>query len=355
VAGGRAVWQAADVSPPVVRRVASSVLVAVVAALGSAPTTGAASPPSSAGAPVATWQPPLPEPTTITGWSPAASRAADERWTDLVAVSPARGREVALQQEVDGTWVTRETLTLAEGEVDVARVELTRHRTHAPVTRWRLAVAGSGSAVPAVSGTKVVETTWQPGTSPEDLTVLVNKRNPVTPTGWAPDRLVRPGTDTEGARVRLRPVVADALTELAEDARAATGERLVLVSGYRSADYQERLYARYVREHGRTAADRFSARAGHSEHQTGLAADVTQAGVPFTRFGGTPSSDWVAANAWRHGFVVRYPAGDEDVTGYSPEPWHLRYVGPDLAAYVERTGLTLEEALGAAPAPDYRD
>ncbi|WP_407320187.1 M15 family metallopeptidase [Isoptericola halotolerans] len=336
--------------PSTSRRVAA-VLAATVATLGTTTTVAAEPPPG--GPLVPSWHRPLPEATTITGWSATATRPATERWTDLVAVAPARGREVSLQQEADGSWVTRETLTLARTEVDVAEVGLTRHRTHAPVTRWRLAVAGSETAVPAVSATKVVKTTWEPGTRPQDTTVLVNKRNPVTPAAWEPDRLVRPAMDTVGSRVRLRPVAADALTALAEDAREATGQRLVLVSGYRSARYQERLYERYVRQHGEAAADRFSARGRHSEHQTGLAADVTQAGVPFTRFGGTPSSEWVAAHAWRHGFVVRYTEGTEDVTGYSPEPWHLRYVGPDLAAYVHHSGLTLEEALGAEAAPDY--
>lgn len=352
MAVGRAVWQAAGVPLPASRRVARWALVALaVVTLG--PTTAVAAEPPSGSSLVPARHGPLPEATTITGWSTTAVRPAGDPWTDLVAVAPARGREVTLQQEVDGTWVTRRTFTLDPTEVSGEEVRLTRHRTHEPVTRWRLTVAGGEGAAPAVSETKVVETTWEPVTDPQDPTVLVNKHHPVAPPGWEPDPLVRPDMETAGSRVQLRPVAADALAELAEDARAATGKRLVLVSGYRSAGYQERLYARYVREHGTTAADRFSARAGHSEHQTGLAADVTQAGVPFTRFGGTASSDWVAAHAWRYGFVVRYTAGTEDVTGYSPEPWHLRYVGPDLAAYVQHTGLTLEEAVGAAPAPTY--
>ncbi|PRZ08525.1 D-alanyl-D-alanine carboxypeptidase [Isoptericola sp. CG 20/1183] len=335
------------------RRAARTLLAAAVLAALGWPTTAGAAEVSPAGPPVAARHVPLPEATTITGWRPAESGVAGEHLRDVVLVSPARGRELEVQQQVGGTWVTRQVLRLADGEVDVTDVPLTRHWTHDRATRWRLAVGGSGSAAPAVSGVKVVTASWEAADDPRDPAVLVNKRHPVQPRSWEPDRLVRPALATAGSRVRLRPVAADALAGLATAARKATGKELVLVSGYRSAGYQERLHDRYVRGHGAEAAERFSARAGHSEHQTGLAADVTQAGVDLTRFGGTPSSDWVAAHAWRHGFVVRYTAGDADVTGYAAEPWHLRYVGPDLAAYVHHTGLTLEEALGAEAAPDY--
>ena len=334
------------------RRAARTLVAAVVVILGWWPTTAVASAPSAPGAPVPALHAPHPEVTAVTGWRSAESRAAGEQPWDVVVVSPARGREVELQQEVDGAWVTRQVLTLAHGEVDVVGVALTRHWRHDRTTRWRLAVAGSGTAAPGVSGVKVVTAAWEPATHPRDPAVLVNKARPIEPRDWEPGRLVRPDVTTSGRHVRLRPVAADALATLAAAAQEATGERLVLVSGYRSAAYQERLYDRYVRRHG-AAADRFSARSGHSEHQTGLAADVTQAGVELTRFGETPSSDWVEDHAWRHGFVVRYTRGNTHVTGYAPEPWHLRYVGPDLAAYLHHTGLTLEEALGAGAAPDY--
>ena len=151
-----------------------------------------------------------------------------------------------------------------------------------------------------------------------------------------------------------RADAARALEDLAVAARHATGHELVLASGFRSADYQRRLYARYVEAHGRRAADTFSARPGYSEHQTGLAADVAQAGTPYTELGRTETGRWVASQAWRYGFVVRYPEGREAVTGYAPEPWHLRYVGTDLSVPMHLAGTTtLEEAFGADPAPDY--
>ncbi|MFI2104196.1 D-alanyl-D-alanine carboxypeptidase family protein [Isoptericola sp. NPDC019693] len=241
------------------------------------------------------------------------------------------------------------------------------HRFRGPVVTGALAGAlmVAGTAVPASAasstlpdprpgGDSVLARTWAPSSDPADPTVLVNKAHPLAPRDWASDGLVRPDVPALGAHDLLRPDAARALERLATAAQKATGHELVLVSGYRSAEYQARLYGRYVDEHGRRAADTFSARPGHSEHQTGLAADVAEAGAPYTEFGSTDTGRWVAAQAWRHGFVVRYPEGGQAVTGYAPEPWHLRYVGTELSVPMHLTGTaTLEEAFGVGPAPDY--
>ncbi|MEL7978257.1 M15 family metallopeptidase [Isoptericola sp. F-RaC21] len=214
--------------------------------------------------------------------------------------------------------------------------------------------AHAGMPDPRPGGESILSRTWEPTRDPADPTVLVNKAHPVTPRDWAPGDLVRPDVTALGEHDRLRADAARALERLAAAAQRATGHELVLASGYRSADYQRRLYARYVDEHGRRAADTFSARPGFSEHQTGLAADVAEADTPYTRFGSTETGRWVAAQAWRYGFVVRYPRGERAVTGYSPEPWHLRYVGTELTTGMHLAGTaTLEEAFGVAPAPDY--
>ncbi len=113
-------------------------------------------------------------------------------------------------------------------------------------------------------------------------------------------------------------------------------------SNFRSYDYQSELYNNYVAANGQTEADRFSAHPGYSEHQTGLAFDLTD---PYGELLTTPEeSRWLLENSWRYGFIVRYQDGKEAITGYMPEPWHLRYVG-DQAQAIAQSGLTLEEYL----------
>lgn len=124
---------------------------------------------------------------------------------------------------------------------------------------------------------------------------------------------------------------------------ASLGHNLWIASGFRSYATQVKVYNSYASRDGTAAADRYSARPGHSEHQSGLAFDlntITEA------FGYTPEGQWVAANAHRFGFIVRYPQGKEGVTGYIWEPWHLRYLGVDTATAVYNSGLSLEEYLG---------
>lgn len=292
--------------------------------------------------------------TTIGSWRARDVGRGDADRTDVVVVRPALGRTAQVQQLVGGAWVTRSTVRLDDGPVDYRSVRLPGQWATARVTWWRLHVPASGGASAATTAPKRVEARWTASADPANPYVLVNKEHPLQPVDWVPTALVRPAVDTLGVHDTLRPDAGAALERLATAAHAATGERLVLASGYRPHDYQQKLHARYAREHGAADADRFSARPGHSEHQTGLAADVTQAGVPFTEFGTTPLGEWVHAHAWEHGFVVRYPAGSEDITGYRAEAWHLRYVGPALAAYMHHTGVaTLEEAFGTGSAPTY--
>jgi len=117
-----------------------------------------------------------------------------------------------------------------------------------------------------------------------------------------------------------------------------------------------RTYNGHVRSEGQQHADAASARAGHSEHQTGLALDLVACSPcgGIEAFGATPQGEWVAAHAWEYGFIVRYESGATGVTGYMPEPWHLRYIGRELAAVYHHGGFhTLEEFFGLPAAPDY--
>lgn len=194
-------------------------------------------------------------------------------------------------------------------------------------------------------------------TDPGAVDVVVNKRRPLTPVDFAPADLRQPDVATATDNFLLRPDTATAVEEMFAAAEA-DGVGLVLVSGYRSHANQEFTYAYWVGEYGDAAgADTVSARPGHSEHQTGLALDIGQADGACTLvlcFRDTPAAQWAAANAADFGFVLRYPVGFDEITGFSAESWHFRYVGKDVALAMKTTGTqTLEEHFGLPPAPSY--
>ena len=129
-----------------------------------------------------------------------------------------------------------------------------------------------------------------------------------------------------------------------QQAAANDGISLWITSGFRSYSEQQWLYQSYVYRDGSSeSADRYSARAGHSEHQSGLAFDLNFAGMAFN---GTPEAVWIAENCYRFGFIIRYPEGKEDKTGYNYESWHCRYVGKERAKTLTESGLTVEEFYG---------
>lgn len=140
-----------------------------------------------------------------------------------------------------------------------------------------------------------------------------------------------------------------AFEEMRKDA-ANDGMYIYIESGFRSYEDQEYLYNMYVQRDGKEAADTFSARPGHSEHQTGLTIDCNDAS---SNFGYTDEAQWLADHCWEYGFIIRYPQGKESVTGYKYEPWHIRYVGYDLAKELYFNNETLEEHFGITS--EYRD
>lgn len=184
---------------------------------------------------------------------------------------------------------------------------------------------------------------------PDSIKVLVNKQYAL-PEDYAPDDLVTVEVPTvlENPEIRqLREVASEALTDMFA---AAEEDGIILYarSGYRSYQTQVELFNNYVSNHGEEAANRYSARPGESEHQTGLAMDVTSESVNYQlteAFGETPEGQWVEENAHDFGYIIRYLEGEEEVTGYQYEPWHLRYLGKELAADVAESGLTYEEYL----------
>lgn len=177
--------------------------------------------------------------------------------------------------------------------------------------------------------------------------VLVNKEYGL-PEGYEPDDLVKvdiPFVYQDETVHSLRKIAADAVIEMFEAAKA-DGLELAGVSGYRSYAIQKMLYEKYVARDGEEAANKYSAKPGHSEHSTGLAMDV--AGISGkcaanNCFADTEEARWLAEHAHEFGFIIRYPLGKEDITGYQYEPWHLRYVGKELAEFIHEHDLTLEE------------
>ena len=126
-------------------------------------------------------------------------------------------------------------------------------------------------------------------------------------------------------------------------AAAQEGLNIYFSSGYRSYDYQAQIYNNYVARDGQAAADTYSARPGYSEHQSGPAIDVNQIDDSFI---GTPEAIWLENHCHEFGFILRYPQGKQEVTGYKYESWHIRYVGTDLSYQIHDSGLTLEEFFG---------
>jgi D-alanyl-D-alanine carboxypeptidase len=178
------------------------------------------------------------------------------------------------------------------------------------------------------------------------LLILVNKQNPVDES-YVPEDLAAIkyyANDRPASSRFLRAEAAEAFNRMAEEA-AAQGIDFVMTTAYRSYAFQKQLFDSYVAKNGLEEASRFSAKPGQSEHQTGLAVDVSCAAVDYQlvyAFGETEEGLWLAANAADYGFIIRYPDGAEDLTGYLYEPWHLRYVGVFIAKEIKAEGVVFE-------------
>jgi D-alanyl-D-alanine carboxypeptidase len=186
--------------------------------------------------------------------------------------------------------------------------------------------------------------------NPTSMLVLVNK-NRKLPDFYAPPDLVIPKVrfsyEGDKEKMKMRKEAAKALQKLFQ---AADKDRIYLfaVSAYRSFERQSALHAMYKKKEGEAVAATYSAVPGTSEHQTGLAVDVTSQSVKFKlqpSFGNTKEGKWLAKHAHEYGFILRYPKDKTKITGYSYEPWHIRYVGNPHATYLYRNDLTLEEAM----------
>ncbi|MGG2196650.1 M15 family metallopeptidase [Paenibacillus validus] len=204
--------------------------------------------------------------------------------------------------------------------------------------------ASGSSTAPGASKGEAVQVVAKPA----EIAVLVNKTSKL-PEDYKPQDLVDPNvpfTFKEKLEKRkMRKEAAAALEKLFQAAKDA-GLPLAGVSAYRSHETQTALYNNYVKQEGEEKANKYSAKPGHSEHETGLAIDVAGCNGKCPAqdcFGATQEAKWLAEHAHEYGFIIRYPKGKEAITGYQYEPWHLRYVGVDLAKDIVKQGLTLEE------------
>jgi D-alanyl-D-alanine carboxypeptidase len=179
--------------------------------------------------------------------------------------------------------------------------------------------------------------------------VVVNKIRPLSPITY------KPKIDKS---INLAVPAADAYRKLKSAVAKSGNGTLCLNSGYRSFTTQTNTYANALRLYGKKTAEALAAHPGHSEHQTGLAADVstTALGCRIGNFGSSKASAWIALNAHTYGFIVRYPNKLQNITGYQYEPWHLRFVGVELATQMKTQKIqTLEQFWQLPAAPNYKN
>ena len=193
---------------------------------------------------------------------------------------------------------------------------------------------------------------------PESITVFVNKEYNL-PKDYVPKNMVVPNVlfnhSYADERQKMRSEAASALEDLF-DAAKEEGLKLYGISAYRSYDRQRKIFLNNIVQKGKYHTLRYSAVPGTSEHQTGLSIDVSTKELQFrliNRFDKTAEGKWLADNAHHYGYIIRYPKDKHEITGYAYEPWHIRYVGQDLADYLYTKDLTLDEYYNYVPSKDF--
>ncbi|MDD6756504.1 MAG: M15 family metallopeptidase [bacterium] len=171
--------------------------------------------------------------------------------------------------------------------------------------------------------------------------ILVNKYNYLT-EDYIPENLEEISIEYARSGMQLVSEAKETFETLSQEAKK-DGMTIIAMSSYRSYDYQVNLYNNYVKSDGKDAADAYSARPGFSEHQTGLAVDIYNKELPYTSFEETKEFEWMQKNAYKYGFILRFPKDKVNITGYQYEAWHYRYVGKKAAKYIHDHNITLEE------------
>lgn len=170
--------------------------------------------------------------------------------------------------------------------------------------------------------------------------VIVNKYN-YLPADYVPNNLIEINEYAK-SNLYLNKEAYEAFKLMARDA-LLNNLHLRIISAYRSYTYQEKIYNNYLSYDKQTNVDTYSARKGHSEHQTGLAVDLDNTKTIYTNFENTDEFAWLKNNCYKYGFILRYPKDKEHITGYIYEPWHYRYIGIKESTYIHKHNLTYEE------------
>jgi D-alanyl-D-alanine carboxypeptidase len=197
-----------------------------------------------------------------------------------------------------------------------------------------ITIVNVGTDIPHYTDVKEIE-------NPSDILVLVNKYNKL-PSTYKPGNLQIISKNCAEGTFYLRKEANDAFTKLCADSKSI-GLNILVTSSYRDYNYQVNLYNYYLSIYGLADTDIRSARPGHSEHQTGLTVDVKTPTAVWDDFVNTNEYAWLKNNAHLYGFIIRYPKDKEIITGYKFEPWHLRYVGIDVATKIYNENITFDE------------
>jgi D-alanyl-D-alanine carboxypeptidase len=256
---------------------------------------------------------------------------------------------VAVIAVVVAVVVAVSTAASGSGADDDHAAAKQRDQAQSPASRPISSVTATPIPIPTPTPTPTFDKAALSIDDPASIWVVANKSRALNPRTFVPPDLVYPDVPNINGQP-MRQATADAIVAMFAAGSSEAGLQFSVQSAYRSYDTQVRVYNADVAANGQAYADTDTARPGTSEHQTGLAVDISAVPANCSLdacFGTTPQGQWLAANAWRFGFLLRYPADKVDVTGYTYEPWHFRYVGVELATEMHRAGVTtLEEFFG---------
>ncbi|HEX5946585.1 MAG TPA: M15 family metallopeptidase [Acidimicrobiales bacterium] len=246
-----------------------------------------------------------------------------------------------------GLWITWESTQSTTPEQYASAA----NRSLVTATTSSVGPATTTTTIPAPPACEVGDELITTDPTTEWATTVIDTGRRL-PEDYRPPDLVDATEAGFESRDQVRTIVIEDLTAL-RTAAEANGTPIVVISGYRSFSYQANLFFQRASQIGAEAAALHTAHPGHSEHQLGTAIDVLDPGVGelTTAFGDTPAGRWIADHAHEYGFVVSYPEGARDSTCYEYEPWHLRYVGRDVAAEIHESGVTARAWMLAPRAP----